>query len=112
MGAGLGFLAHGPDCIGWAPLPPGPSFSLTILCSDCDSAYGLSPSIYCFIESSRFGSRSYLNLNSSLTHVSRIYAGTMDVTRLVRLDRPEGRLFAHRGGPAGTPQGPRAVADA
>lgn len=97
-GAGPGGCQTGSGCMDGEPPPPGPSFNLSKVASDGDLAHGLTPRSPCYIDERTFRRRSDLNVMFSLLQITRLFAGTVNVTRPVRLTRSEALWPALRGG--------------
>ena len=87
------------ECVGWAPLPPGPRRRSGSIGHDCDTYFGLSPSSYTFIETRNFGRPSYLNVCLPLSNITSFFHSTVNVTNIVGVNFQQTGIFVNRGGP-------------
>ena len=93
------------DYVGWAPLPPEIGACRDVY-RDCDSRYNLGPSSYTFITTNHFVRPSYTTVCAPVTYNTTIFQNSVNVTQIVRQDRPRhdhgigtSPVFVHHGGP-------------
>jgi hypothetical protein len=89
----------GKDCIGWAPLPPGPKRRTTTINSNCDDEFRIPPGAYCFVSTRQFVRSSYTSCLMTPVQVSQLFRHTTNITQIVLVNTSHHPIHIHHGGP-------------
>jgi hypothetical protein len=89
----------GKDCIGWAPLPPGPKRRTTTINSNCDDEFRIPPGAYCFVSTRQFVRSSYTSCLMTPVQVSQLFRHTTNITQIVLVNTSQHPIHIHHGGP-------------
>jgi hypothetical protein len=89
----------GKDCIGWAPLPPGPKRRTTTINSNCDDEFRIPPGAYCFVSTRQFVRSSYTSCLITPVQVSQLFRHTTNITQIVLVNTSHHPIHIHHGGP-------------